>query len=111
MPHAASIVKQARLAAGLTQAELAERAGTTQSAVARLESAEANPRLATVLRAVEAAGHELEVTVRFRRPAVDETMIAANLRLDPAARLHRFAAAYGSVAKLARKATASRRAR
>jgi transcriptional regulator with XRE-family HTH domain len=105
MPNLTSIVKQARLAAGLTQAELAERIGTTQSAVARLESAGANPCVETLLRAVEAAGQELEVELRPRRSAVDETMIAANLRLDPAARLRRFAAAYESVAQLARKAT------
>lgn len=104
MLHAASIVKQARLAAGLTQAELAERIGTTQSAVARLEAADANPRVATLLRAIEAAGQTLDATLRPRTVAVDETMIAANLRLDPAERLRRFAAAYASVAKLARKA-------
>jgi transcriptional regulator with XRE-family HTH domain len=104
MLDAFSIVRQSRRAAGLTQAELAERIGTTQSAVARLESAGANPRVATLLRAVEAAGQQLEFEVRPRRPGVDETMIAANLRLDPAARLRRFAAAYESVASLARKA-------
>jgi len=102
------IVRQARLAANLTQAELAQRMGTTQSAVARLESANANPRVATVLRAIEAAGQELELSMRPAQPAVDETMIAANLRLDPAARLRRFAAAYESVANLARKATPAR---
>lgn len=107
MLRPSSIVRQARLAAGLTQAELAERIGTTQSAVARLESPDANPRVATLLHAVEATGHALDVTVRSDRPAVDETMIAANLRLDPAARLRGFAAAYDSVAKLARRATST----
>lgn len=108
MFHAPSIVRQARLAAGLTQAELAKRMATTQSAVARLESPDANPRVSTVLRAVEATGHALEMTMRSDRPAVDETMIAANLRLDPAARLRGFAAAYDSVAKLARKTASAR---
>lgn len=102
--NAPSVIRQARLAGGLTQAELAERMGTTQSAVARLEAADANPRVATLLRAVEAAGQALDATVRPRPASVDETMIAANLRLDPAERLRRFAAAYDSVAKLARRA-------
>jgi ribosome-binding protein aMBF1 (putative translation factor) len=40
----------ARLAAGLTQAELAARLNTTQSAVARLESGETLPRVETLCR-------------------------------------------------------------
>jgi transcriptional regulator with XRE-family HTH domain len=102
-----SVIRRSREAAGLTQAELAERIGTTQSAIARLESAGANPRVETLLRAVEGAGQELEVTVRPRRPSVDETLIAANLRIDPAARLRHFKAAYDSVARLTRRAAPS----
>lgn len=36
-------VREARLRAGLTQAELARRTGTTQSSVARLESGQTRP--------------------------------------------------------------------
>jgi hypothetical protein len=43
------------------------------------------------------------------RPTVDESLIAANLSVDPAERLRRFAAAYKSVAELARKAASARR--
>jgi transcriptional regulator with XRE-family HTH domain len=48
---------------GLTQAEVAERMGTTQSAVARLESANAkhSPSVATLRRYAEALGHRVEV--------------------------------------------------
>jgi predicted transcriptional regulator len=42
------LIREARAEAGLTQSELAERAGTTQAAVARLERPGANPRLDTL---------------------------------------------------------------
>jgi DNA-binding XRE family transcriptional regulator len=45
---------QARLRAGLTQAELALQMGTTQSAIARLESGRCSPSIAT-LRKIAAA--------------------------------------------------------
>ena len=56
-------VLKARTKTGLTQAEVAERMGTTQSAVARLESASAkhSPSLATLQRYALALGHRVEV--------------------------------------------------
>jgi transcriptional regulator with XRE-family HTH domain len=49
-----------RLDLGLTQSEVAERMGTSQSAVARLESGEADVRLSTLERYAAALSHELE---------------------------------------------------
>ncbi len=46
----------ARVRAGLTQAELAERMGTTQSAVARIESGRRLPSMKTLLRYANATG-------------------------------------------------------
>ena len=56
-------VLKARTKSGLTQSEVAERMGTTQSAVARLESANAkhSPSIATLQRYAEALGHRVEV--------------------------------------------------
>ncbi len=104
MIEAATLIKQARRAAGLTQAELAERLATTQSAVARLESPRSNPRLDTVVRALAATGHEVEATIRPAPPPVDETMIAANLRHEPRERLRQFATAYRNVSAMVREA-------
>ena len=47
---------------GLSQRELAERLGTTQSAVARLEAGNVSPTLATLDRVAEGLGVELVVS-------------------------------------------------
>ena len=54
----------ARLKAKLTQSELARRMGTTQSAIARLESGRAMPSGATLLRFAKAVGRTLHVQFR-----------------------------------------------
>ena len=51
----------ARTAAKLTQAELARRLGTTQSAIARVEGARVSPSFATLRRYAEATGTRLTV--------------------------------------------------
>ena len=52
---------RARAAANLTQAEVARRLGTTQSAIARLESGRVSPSFATLRRYAEATGARLTV--------------------------------------------------
>ena len=54
---------KARAAAGITQAEVAERIGTTQSAVARLESGKGkrSPSIATLEKYAHALGCRLEL--------------------------------------------------
>lgn len=56
-------VLKARADTGLTQAEVAQRIGTTQSAVARLESAAAkhSPSIATLQKYARALGYRVEV--------------------------------------------------
>ena len=54
----------ARLAAGLTQAELAERLGTKQPAVARLESGAMPPSLDMLKRLAKALNVRFEITPR-----------------------------------------------
>jgi transcriptional regulator with XRE-family HTH domain len=53
----------ARARSGLTQAEIAERMGTTQSAVARLEGGKAKPSLRTLEKFAAATGSRLVVTL------------------------------------------------
>jgi transcriptional regulator with XRE-family HTH domain len=56
-------VLKARTESGLTQAEVAARVGTTQSAIARLESAESkhSPSIATLQKYARALGYKVEV--------------------------------------------------
>ena len=56
-------VLKARAASGLTQAELAARVGTTQSAIARLESGtpKHSPSIVTLQRYARAMGHRVEI--------------------------------------------------
>ena|SRR5206468_6465420 len=63
-------VLRARAEAGLTQAEVAARIGTTQSAIARLESAEPkhSPSIATLQKYAKALGYTIELRlVKERR--------------------------------------------
>jgi transcriptional regulator with XRE-family HTH domain len=63
-------VLKARAESGLTQAEVAERIGTTQSAIARLESAEPkhSPSIVTLQRYAKALGYTVKVKlVKERR--------------------------------------------
>lgn len=55
-----------RTEAGLTQAELAERMGTTQSAIARMEGGGAQPSLDSLERLAAAVGQQLVVGVGAR---------------------------------------------
>ena len=87
----AQLVTTARQQAGLTQQQLAERAGTSQPAVARLERGAGSPTLATVQRLVGAAGFDLRIellprpvhrdpVVEAYKRDVDRTLLRENLR-------------------------------
>lgn len=56
-------ILDARIKRGVTQAEIAKRAGTTQSAIARFESGVGNPTLDFMQRVSAAVGARLEVRI------------------------------------------------
>lgn len=60
---AAALVRRARERTGLTQAALAERAGTTQSVVSAYEAGSRQPSLPMLRRLVEATGLRLELSL------------------------------------------------
>jgi transcriptional regulator with XRE-family HTH domain len=89
-PHSAGglLVRQARLRAGMSQRQLAEKLGTSQSLVARWERGQVEPPFGSVVRAVRACGLDLGV----RLAAYDrehDLLIDENLKLTPSERLKR----------------------
>jgi ribosome-binding protein aMBF1 (putative translation factor) len=58
----AAALVEARVHAGLTQAQLAARMGTSQTAIARLESVRGNPSLNTLRRFAEATETRLNIS-------------------------------------------------
>jgi len=85
MPSA-DLIRAARLRARLTQAELAERIGTTQSAIARWEAGGTEPSLETLARVIRGCGLELRVGLEDADPS-EVSLIERNLALSPAERL------------------------
>jgi uncharacterized protein len=114
MNDVAIVIKRARAAADLTQAELAERAGTSQPALARYETGASLPTLPTLERLMAACGRRLQVRgVRETLPSPPATSVRGQLgphardlrrhrrRLIAAARQHgvRTIRVFGSVAR------------
>jgi DNA-binding XRE family transcriptional regulator len=62
-------VSERRAAIGMSQRELAELVGTTQSAIARLERGGRPPRIDTLLKIAEALECELIVDLKPRPPS------------------------------------------
>ena len=62
----ASAVMDVRNRAGLTQAQLARKMGTTQPVVARLESGRTRPSMRTLDRLAEATGSRLRISFEPR---------------------------------------------
>jgi len=79
------LIREARRRAGLTQRELAERLGTTQSVVARWEADVTAPTFDTVVRALRACGFELDVHLvpHDEGFAHDWSLARQNLPLSP----------------------------
>ena len=75
---------KARTSQGLTQAQVAEKIGTTQSAVARMESGSGkhSPSLATLSKYADALGCKLEVRL-VRRPRVTDDLTSRTNQTTP----------------------------
>ena len=98
-------MREARRRAGLTQAELADRVGTTQSAVARIETGGTEPGLWRVAELVGACG--LHLTLRLTEPNDEWAAARRNLRLTPDQRVRNMLKAqrFGAAGRAAKKAT------
>ena len=58
------LLKQAREASGLTQAEMAEKLNTKKSAISRIENHAEDIRLSTLEKFASALGRSLEISIR-----------------------------------------------
>jgi transcriptional regulator with XRE-family HTH domain len=88
----------------MTQAELAERAGLSQSAIARLERGGSNPTIATLANVIAATGHRLTLGAAVHRPSYDEGQLRERLAMTPAQRLANFTASSRSLGAIAQRA-------
>ena len=86
-----SIVREARLRAGLTQRDLAAAAGLSQPTIARIESGVSRPTVEQVTRLVEACGLELRIAL-VPADGADWSVPRTNLRLDADARVRQLKA-------------------
>jgi len=101
------LVREARRRSGLTQRELAVKAGTTQSAVARLESGRTTPSFDTVLRLVRLCGLDLDVML-VERDHSDWAQASELLKLTPGERVWRADDVAAQMRRLRRAGEAAR---
>ena len=89
VPATAQLLRDARTRAGLTQRELALRARTAQSVVARIESGATSPSWETLSRLLGAAGFALDAALRPLAPELSHMLadVPRILRLTPEQRL------------------------
>src|SRR6059058_1834176 len=85
------LVREGRKRAGLTQKDLADSAGTTQSAIARLEAGRSTPSLETVERLLRLCGFQLIVELAPYDDS-DIRQAEAALRRTPTERIDRMEA-------------------
>jgi transcriptional regulator with XRE-family HTH domain len=104
----AALLREARLRANLTQAELARRLGISQAAIAKLESPRANPTVDTLDQALRATGHRLTLDAPPRAPGVDESLIRRHLELAPSERIRGIETMYVQAQALAKAGARSR---
>src|ERR1700681_3438653 len=86
------LLQSARGRAGMTQRQLARKARTAQSVVARIELGETSPSWSTLVRLLKAAGFSLSATVR--RIGIDPQLlddVPRILALTPEQRLQEVA--------------------
>ncbi len=85
-----NLVKLVRLRAGLTQAELAARCDTTQSAIARIERGASEPSMARVEAIARECGFDITIAVTPIDQNEEETL-RRNLQMTPDERVQRIA--------------------
>lgn len=82
-----AILREMRKSAGFSQRALAERAGTSQPAIARYERGAATPSWETLERLAKACGRRLELSAEIAPDPHDIALAESFLELTPEQRL------------------------
>jgi len=86
-PSPGELLRAARSRHGVSQARLATRASTTQSAISRIERDQVSPSVETLRSLLYLLGEDLELGVAERDTGVDRTMIRERLELSAGERV------------------------
>jgi transcriptional regulator with XRE-family HTH domain len=87
--RSADVIREARLRAGLSQSELAVRAGRDRTVIARWEQGVVAPSVETLVEVVRAAGFDLPLELVPYETGGDEERLRKNLLLSPERRVQR----------------------
>jgi transcriptional regulator with XRE-family HTH domain len=91
------LIREARLRAGLSQAELGARLGRDRAQIARWESGAVQPAFETLLELVEACGFELDFLLKPREPdAAEDTRLSKSLVRSPQERVRKMMRSFES---------------
>lgn len=83
------LLREARQRHGLSQERLARRAGTTQSAISRIEKERVSPTVQTLAELLHMLGEDLVLGAQKRDTGIDLTLNQSNLELTPDQRVQR----------------------
>ncbi len=88
-PTPGQLLREVRRLHGVSQQLLAARAGTTQSAISRIESDRVSPSVDTLWELLYLLGEDLELSAQARDSGIDVTLNRANLTSSPGQRVQR----------------------
>jgi transcriptional regulator with XRE-family HTH domain len=83
------ILRDARRRHGVSQTRLAIRAGTTQSAISRIESDRVSPSVETLAELLQLLGEDLVLGLEVRDAGIDRTLNHDSRRFAPGQRVTR----------------------
>jgi len=88
-PTPGQLLRDARLRHGVSQKRLAIRAGTTQSAISRIERDHVSPTVATLSGLLHLLGEDLILSSRARESGIDRALIRRSLAYSQPERVAR----------------------
>jgi transcriptional regulator with XRE-family HTH domain len=86
-PTPGELLREARRRHGVSQKQLAIRAGTTQSAISRIERDRVSPSVETLRELLYLLGEDLTLEAEKRDTGIDRTLIEGRRAVSPAERL------------------------